>query len=78
MPSGTVGGRTRVLSPTFGTLALFHVEDGGRVEAGDAICEIEVMKTFYRVTAEVSGIIRWKMELGELAGTDDVIGEIET
>ena len=61
-----------------GSLAVWHVEDGSRVEEGEAVCEVECMKTMMRVPAPASGILRCKMQLGEVVGQDDVIAEIET
>lgn len=66
-----------VESPIFGTLALQHVADGGEVEEGEAIGEIEAMKTFYRISAPISGKLTWVMELGEVIGQGDIIAEIE-
>jgi biotin carboxyl carrier protein len=60
----------------FGTLALLHVEDGATVTEGEALCEIEAMKTFLRVPAPTAGSVRWLVELGETVGEDDEIAEI--
>lgn len=68
---------TEFVSPIFGSLALFHVEEGSMVEKGEAICEVEAMKVNYRVEAPTAGKIKFFFDLGEVVGEGDVIGEIE-
>ncbi len=65
-----------VLATTFGTLALLHVEEGAVVAVGDALAEVEAMKTFFRVEALSSGKIHWIVELGEVVGEGDVLARI--
>jgi acetyl-CoA carboxylase biotin carboxyl carrier protein len=35
----------------------FYVKEGQQVKAGDTICMIEVMKSFYEIKAEFDGVI---------------------
>jgi biotin carboxyl carrier protein len=70
--------RIEVRAEMTGTVALRHVDDGARVERGDTIAEVECMKTFWPVYAPVGGIVRHKVELGEVVGQDEVIAIIET
>jgi biotin carboxyl carrier protein len=59
-------------------VALRVVESGMRVEKHDKIIEIESMKTFWPVTAPCAGIVRHRVELGEVVGQDQVVATIET
>ena len=44
----------------------FYVSEGGRVEAGDVVGLIEVMKTYYEVRAEAAGVVnRFLVENGD-------------
>lgn len=61
-----------------GTLAYQHVDDGAAVEAGEPICDIEVMKMMTSIETPVSGIVRFLVQLGEIVGFDDIVAEIET
>ena len=65
-----------VLSPTFGTLGLLHVDDGSLVAEGEMLGEVEVMKTFHRIIAPVAGTLTWLVGLGEVVGEGDVLAEI--
>lgn len=60
-----------------GSIALRRVDDGAMVEAGEAIAEIECMKTFWPLNAPVAGIVRHKVELGAVVGQDEVVAVIE-
>lgn len=54
------------------------VEEGGRVEAGDPLCLIEVMKLYTTIDAPVSGtVVRVAAEDGALVEFDQVILVIE-
>jgi len=65
-----------VESPTFGTLALKHVEDGTIVTEDEPIGEVEAMKVFFRITAPCDGVVTWMAELGDVVGQGDVLAEI--
>lgn len=70
--------KVEVLSPVAGTVAFFNVDEGLSVAAGEEICSVESMKTFFAVHAPVAGRLRYLATLGEIVGQDDPIAEIIT
>jgi biotin carboxyl carrier protein len=66
-----------VVSPMAGTIAFRHVEDGGHVEAGDVVVELEAMKMLTQLTAPCAGRVHHRYELGEVVGQDDVVATVE-
>lgn len=67
-----------LVSPLAGTVAMQHVEDGARVEDGEAVVEVEAMKMMWTVAATCSGIVRHRAALGSVVGQDDVLAIIES
>ena len=65
-----------VFAPCLGTVAAFHVSSGARVESGEGIADIEMMKIFVRVEAPASGEIEWVVPLGAVIGEGEMIGKI--
>lgn len=68
---------TLVLSPMTGSVALRHADDGANVGAGETILDIECMKTMWPVYAPAAGVVRYRVELGEVVGEGDVVAVIE-
>jgi biotin carboxyl carrier protein len=66
-----------VVSEMIGSVALRRVDDGAKVEAGDAIVDIECMKTFWPIHAPVAGIVTHRVDLGAVVGQDEVVAVIE-
>lgn len=66
-----------VTAESNGVLVLLHVDDGSRVEEGERVCDIELMKTQFPLVATASGVIRFRVELGAVVGEGDVIAVIE-
>lgn len=67
---------TLVLAPVFGTVSLFHYDEGAQVAEGDVIGEIEAMKVMYQVVSPAAGILHWRRELGEVIGEGDDVAEV--
>ena len=53
------------------------VDDGASVEEGELIAHWESMKVLYQVHAPATGVLRCKVELGEVVGQEDIIAVIE-
>lgn len=71
--------RTIELAPEIaGTVAIQHVEDGATVEKDEAVIEIECMKTMWPVRAPEAGIVRHRVQLGEVVAQGQVVAIIET
>lgn len=68
--------RIEVHAPVFGSLAMLHAENEAEVELGDRICEIEAMKTYFSVIAPAKGKLTWRLGLGEVIGTGEIIAWI--
>lgn len=66
-----------VLSDMDGCLSSVLVDDGCEVEEGEKIAEIELMKTFFPVEAPASGVITFKIALGEIVEHGGLIAIIE-
>ncbi len=65
-----------LFSPCFGTVAAFHVEQGARVAADEAVAEIEIMKMFTSITACAAGEIEWVVSLGMTVNEGDLLAKI--
>lgn len=61
-----------------GVLSMLFVDNGSTVEAGDRVAEVELMKCMWPVLASETGIITFRIELGEVVAEGDVIAVIET
>jgi acetyl-CoA/propionyl-CoA carboxylase biotin carboxyl carrier protein len=72
------GRRVPVLAPHDGSLSYQHVEDGARVEEGEPICAIELMKMQSDILAPCAGTVRHLADLGEVIAQDQPIAEIIT
>lgn len=70
-------GRIAIKSPVYGSLTLLYAEDGARLDAGDKVCEIEVMKVFYPVETSHAGILSWSAKLGRLVGEGEILAWIQ-
>lgn len=68
---------TPVYPPIVGAVAQWLVEDGTRVETDEVIAQVESMKVFFEVRAPVAGILRYRVELGEIVGQEDAVAVIE-
>lgn len=68
----------RVRSILPGAITVFHVDDGDRVQNGDPILAIECMKQQTDFPAPAAGVVRFKVELGDVVEQDQVLAEIET
>lgn len=66
-----------VFPPTVASMCEWVVEDGATVEKDEHIATVESMKTMFPVYAPESGVLRYKVELGETVGQEDVIAVIE-
>lgn len=64
-------------APMPGSVTTILVADGDRVEAGQAVLAIEAMKMEHRVTAEVAGVVRVRVALGEQVARDQVVARVE-
>ncbi len=64
-------------APMPGTVTAVFVEDGQRVEAGDAVLAIEAMKMEHRVIATLEGAVRLAVATGDLVGRDQPVARIE-
>lgn len=64
-------------APMPGNVTTILVADGERVEAGQAVLAIEAMKMEHRVIAEVAGIVRVRVALGEQVARDQVVARVE-
>jgi biotin carboxyl carrier protein len=69
---------TEVRATMSGTVAVLSVPDGATVAEGEAIAEIECMKTFWPATAPCAGIVRFAVRVGEMVAQDQVLAVIET
>ena len=65
-----------VLAPFDGTLSTWKIDHGAQVSEGDALAIIEAMKMEVPVVATNSGILEHRVEAGEHAGAQEVIGVI--
>jgi biotin carboxyl carrier protein len=59
-----------------GVLSNLHVEDGAAVEEGDRLADIELMKTMFPIVAPASGVVSFRISLGQVVGEGDVIAVI--
>lgn len=64
-------------APMPGSVTTILVADGDRVEAGQAVLAIEAMKMEHRVTAEVAGVVRVRVAVGEQVARDQVVARVE-
>lgn len=67
-----------VLSEYPGVLSNIAMESGATVEEGERIADVELMKTMFPVYATASGVVSFRIELGEVVAEGDVIAVIET
>jgi acetyl-CoA/propionyl-CoA carboxylase biotin carboxyl carrier protein len=61
-----------------GTVALRCADDGASVEAGDRIVEVECMKTLWPIVAPCAGVVRHRIELGQVVAQDEIVAVIES
>jgi pyruvate/2-oxoglutarate dehydrogenase complex dihydrolipoamide acyltransferase (E2) component len=66
------------VSMQHGTLTEWLVPDGGRVQEGQVIYNLEIEKSTLDVEAPCAGILRQGGKPGETYAVGEVIGEIET
>lgn len=66
-----------VYPPVVASVAEWHADDGATVEEGDIIAQVESMKTFFPIHAPATGVLRYKVDLGEIVGQEDLIAVIE-
>lgn len=64
-------------APMPGSVTTILVADGDRVEAGQAVLAIEAMKMEHRVIAEVAGVVRVRVALGDQVARDQVVARVE-
>lgn len=64
-------------APMPGSVTTILVADGDHVEPGQAVLAIEAMKMEHRVTAEVAGVVRVRVALGEQVARDQVVARVE-
>ncbi|CAN0108553.1 unnamed protein product, partial [Discosporangium mesarthrocarpum] len=60
-----------------GKLARRLVADGTHVNAGDAYCEVEVMKMYMPLCVQESGIVRWHLSEGATLKPGDRLATLE-
>lgn len=60
-----------------GQLSVWHKADGENVVAGDTLLTLDTDKVSTDLTAEVSGLLRIKVQAGEEVKIGEVVGEIE-
>lgn len=65
-----------ILAPSDGTVAYQYVEEGARVEEGDTVAAVELMKMFNDIPAPCAGTVHFRVGLGEVVAVDDVVAEI--
>lgn len=68
---------SEVKAPIAGFLSAIEAVGGERVQEGDLVCQVECMKSFFACHATKAGIVRYKVNLGESVGQDEVIAVIE-
>lgn len=64
-------------APMPGSVTTILVADGDHVEPGQAVLAIEAMKMEHRVTAEVAGVVRVRVAVGEQVARDQVVARVE-
>lgn len=67
----------KVFPDVVASMAEWLVADGEHVEKGDLIGRVESMKMMYDVHAPAAGVLRYKVDLGEIVGQEDAIALIE-
>lgn len=55
-----------------------HVDEGAKVERGDAVIAVECMKQQHDIISPVAGVVRFQVTLGEVIEQDQLLAEIET
>lgn len=68
--------KTAVVCDIVGSLSDLSVDEGECVRAGQIICQIESMKTYFPVYAPVSGRVQFVAELGDVVGESEVVAWI--
>lgn len=66
-----------VFPPCVASLCEWQADDGATVELDEHIATVESMKTMFPVYAPASGVLRYRVELGEIVGQEDPIAVIE-
>ena len=65
-----------LMAPSTGKLIKYLVDDGGHVKAGDAFCEIEVMKMVTSLQANEGGIVQFIKRPGAILENGSVIAKL--
>ncbi len=66
-----------LVSPLPGTVVTVSVDDGARVEAGDAVVAVEAMKMEHVLRAAVAGTVRLDVAVGDQVARGGVVARIE-
>jgi biotin carboxyl carrier protein len=56
---------------------MVHAETGAEVTEGENIGAVEAMKVNYPLYAPTFGVVTWSLDLGEIVGEGEVVGEVE-
>ncbi|GAB4099203.1 biotin carboxylase N-terminal domain-containing protein [Sinomonas halotolerans] len=67
----------QVRTPMPGTVVSVSVENGARVEAGQALVSVEAMKMEHQLTAAVTGTVQLHVAAGALVKADQVVATVE-
>lgn len=68
---------TKLTSSVSGKLARLLVSEGDHVNAGDAYCEVEVMKMYMPLKAEAAGLVHFQLSEGALLQPGDLIATLD-
>lgn len=66
-----------IRAPSSGRIVKLLVEDGSKVHADTAICEIEVMKMYMPIYSQGSGTISFRRQIGSSIQAGDLIASID-
>lgn len=77
VPTAPVVSPGAILAPVSGSVVKLLVESGARVSAGQEIAVCEAMKMETKVSAPASGIVAWKVGVGDTIMLDTEIGIIQ-
>jgi biotin carboxyl carrier protein len=66
----------RLKSPLTGILAYQNAEEGSIVAAGEAVCQIECMKTLWPIDSPIRGRVHYLVRLGDMVTDDEPVVDI--
>ena len=74
----SAGSGTAVTAPFAGTVVAWKVEDGDRVEEGQAVATVEAMKMERTVSSPADGVLSITAQAGQAVTTKETLATVET